>query len=179
MELLESANYQGNKRFIESIPIFETLTTFQKEALVHAFSTQYFNPNTKIIKEGDPGELLYMIKEGNVVCSSGEQEIRRMGKGSYFGEQALLYKEMRTATVTAVDRVKCVVISGNKLNKVLGSQLQSIIYQNSMRISLEKNEFMKKLTKDQIDLLIKSIKVSTFSNFAIVIPAGTVKSSHM
>ena len=30
----------------------------------------YFNPGTKIIKEGDPGELLYIIKEGNVLCIS-------------------------------------------------------------------------------------------------------------
>ena len=179
LELLESVNYQENKQFIETISIFDTLTPSQKEALVHAFSTQYFNPSTKIIKEGEPGELLYIVKEGNVLCTRGEQEIRRLGKGSYFGEQALIYNEMRTATVTAIDSVKCVAISGGKLGKVLGSQLQSIIYQNSIRIALEKNQYMKKLTKEQIDALISNLKVKTFPDQSVIIAAGMVKNSHM
>lgn len=179
LELLESANYQENRQFIDTISIFETLTLSQKEALVHAFSTQYFNPSTKIIKEGDPGELLYIIKEGNVLCTRNNQEIRRMTKGSYFGEQALIYHEMRTATVTAIDNVKCIVISGLKLEKVLGSQLRSIIYQNSIRISLEKDPFMKRLSKEQIDCLINNVKFKTFQSGSIVIPAGTSKSDQM
>lgn len=179
LELLESVNYQENKQFIETVSIFDTLTTVQKESLVHAFSTQYFNPSTKIIKEGEPGELLYIIKEGNVLCTRGDQEIRRMGKGSYFGEQVLIYNEMRTATVTAIDCVKCIAISGEKLNKVLGSQLQSVIYQNSLRIALEKNNLMKKLTKYQIDSLIENLKIKVFDDADIVIAAGTLKSSFM
>ena len=179
LELLESVNYEENKLFIETISIFETLTPNQKESLVHAVSTQYFNPSTRIIKEGEPGELLYIVKEGNVLCTRGELEIRRLGKGSYFGEQALLYNEMRTATVTAIDRVKCVAISGQKLNKVLGSQLQSIIYQNSIRIALEKNHFMRKLTKEQIDALIINLKIKTFTDRAVIIASGMLKKSHM
>ena len=175
LELLESANYQENKQFIETIPVFETLNANQKEALVHSFSTQYFNPGTKIIKEGDPGELLYIIKEGNVLCTRDEQEIRRMGKGSYFGEQALIYNEMRTATVTAIDNVKAIVISGAKLTKVLGDKLSSIIYQNSMKICIEKNNLLKKLNKEQIELLINNMKIKYFQNESIVIPAGTTK----
>lgn len=179
LELLESVNYQENKQFIDTIPIFDTLNAGQKEALVHSFSTQYFNPGTNIIKEGDPGELLYIIKEGNVLCSRGDQEIRRMGKGCYFGEQALIHNEMRTATVTAIDNVKAIAISGSKLNKVLGDRLSSIIYQNSMRICMEKNQYMKKLTKDQIDLLINNMKLKSCSNGGVVIPAGTYKSHHI
>jgi cGMP-dependent protein kinase len=179
LELLESVNYLENKQFIETIPIFETLTTGQKEALVHSFSTQYFNPGTKIIKEGDPGELLYIVKEGNVLCTRAEQEIRRMGKGSYFGEQALIYNEMRTATVTAIDNVKAIAISGAKLNKVLGDKLSSIIYQNSMRICMEKNQLLKKLNKEQIELLMVNMKLKNFSDGSVVIHAGTHRSSYI
>jgi CRP-like cAMP-binding protein len=37
------------------------------------------------------GELLYVVKEGEVVCTIDSVERRRMGKGEFFGEQALLY----------------------------------------------------------------------------------------
>jgi cGMP-dependent protein kinase len=44
-----------------------------------------------------------------------------MHKGDFFGEQALLYNVPRTATITAVGDVKCVAISRENLNRVLGS----------------------------------------------------------
>lgn len=179
LELLESANYQENKQFIDTIPMFETLTVNQKEALVHSFSTQYYNPGTKIINEGDPGELLYIVKEGNVLCTREDIEIRRMGRGCFFGEQALIHNEMRTATVTAIDNVKTISISGAKLTKVLGDKLSSIIYQNSMKICIEKNHLLKKLNKDQIDLLINNMKIQYFHNDSIVIPAGTKKGQNI
>ena len=179
LELLESVNYQENQQFIETISIFETLTSSQKEALVHAFSTLYFNPGVKILKEGEPGELLYIVKEGNVLCTKGDSEIRRLGKGAYFGEQALIYNEMRTATVTALDNVKCIAISGTKLSKVLGSQLQSLIYHNSIRIAIEKNHYLKKLSKEQIENLIENMKFKSFTDHSVVIPAGSLKANCM
>jgi len=62
---------------------------------------QKFENGEAIIREGDAGDLFYLIKEGDVVASVEGKEIRRMGKGNFFGEQALLYDAGRTATVTA------------------------------------------------------------------------------
>lgn len=54
--------------------------------MVGALSTLYFHAGEKIVIEGDPGDLLYIIKEGNVSCLQKSTEIRRMGKGEFFGE---------------------------------------------------------------------------------------------
>ena len=141
VQALEMANYEENRTFIDSIPSFSALTEKQKETLVHSLTSHNFTPGSRIVNEGDPGDLLYIIKEGVVIVTQNNKEVRRMTKGFHFGEQALLYSMARTASVTAVDNVKCVAISGQELTNVLGNKLQDIIYTNSIRISLEKNYY--------------------------------------
>jgi cGMP-dependent protein kinase 1 len=179
VEALELVNYEENKLFINSIPIFESLTPNQKENLLHSLTSHFFIPGSVIVNEGDPGDLLYIIKEGIVLITKDNQEVRKMGKGFYFGEQALLYSSVRTATVTAIDDVKCVTISGEKLTKVLGNQLYDIIFTNSIRISLEKNKILQKLTKFQSEVLIKVMKIKTFTDGEIVIKPDTSLKDYM
>ena len=128
VQALEITNYEENRNFIDSIPIFNALTNNQKETLVHSLTSHDFSPGSFIVNEGDPGDLLYIIKEGVVIVTQNNKEVRKMTKGFYFGEQALLYSMARTASVIAVDNVKCVAISGQELNNVLGSKLQDIIF---------------------------------------------------
>jgi cGMP-dependent protein kinase len=173
LELLEQANYEENKAFIESIPVFEVLTKGQKDTLVHSLTNHNFVPGSVIVNEGDPGDLLYIIKQGIVLVTKNNQEVRRMGKGFYFGEQALLYASPRTATVTAVDHVKCVAISGGELTELLGNKLQDIIYRNSITISVEKNEVLRKLTKGQIEVVVQNMRVLSFEEQDQVVATGT------
>lgn len=74
-----------------------------------------FSRGQNIVNEGDPGDLLYIIKDGVVSCLKGDKEIRQMGKGDFFGEQALLYNSPRTATVRALSEVKCLSIKRSNL----------------------------------------------------------------
>jgi cAMP-dependent protein kinase regulator len=76
--------------------------------MVGALTTHTFKDGQRIVNEGDPGDLFYLIKEGTVVCTKKGAEIRRLGRGDYFGELALLYNSPRTATVSAIGEVKCV-----------------------------------------------------------------------
>lgn len=157
--------------------MFEILTHSQKLALVNSLSTMSFRAGEKIVNEGDPGDLFYIIKDGTVSCKKADFEIRQMTKGDYFGEQSLLYNCERTASVFAVDDVKCVGISREKLTKALGSQLQQIIYQNSKRIAIEKDSILSQLSTDQIEKLLKCLTVTTYHNRDTVIPKNIPKGS--
>jgi CRP-like cAMP-binding protein len=53
-----------------------------------------------VIREGDSGELFYVIGEGEVEVAG-----RTLGKGDSFGEIALLRDVPRTASVTAISSV--------------------------------------------------------------------------
>lgn len=58
-----------------------------------------------VCREGDPGDVMYLIREGTAAITTrvGEQsvELARLGPGQFFGEQALLTHAARTATVRA------------------------------------------------------------------------------
>jgi cGMP-dependent protein kinase len=179
VESVNSSSYQETKSFIESVPIFSILTPAQKEALLGCVVINRFMPGQRIVNEGDPGDLFYIIKEGSVICTQRQKELRTMSKGEFFGEQALLYNSTRTATITANGEVKCLCINRESLTKVLGSQLQNIIYRNSLKISIEKSQYLRVLTKDQQQKLIECAKVRTFAPNSVVIPEGTPRTSKL
>ena len=81
---------------------------------------EHFEPGQAIFREGDHGDWLYLIEEGEVevrkhVAGEGEVPIRRLGPGDCFGEIALLGDHVRTASthsltsanVLAIDRDAC------------------------------------------------------------------------
>ena len=179
VESVNAQNYQENKRFIESVPLFQILTPIQKETLVGSLSTLKFRSKERIVNEGDPGDLFYIIKEGTVMCLQAGKEIREMGRGDFFGEQALLYNSVRTASIVAVSDVKCVALGRDRLTKVLGSQLQQILYQNSKRMALDRSENLAKLDSEQSARLISMMRVETYIKGKVVIPAGLGKGSKL
>lgn len=180
VERINAFNYNENMLFLNSIPIFDTLTPYQKECLVGALTIHKFSRGQRIVNENDPGELFYIIKEGQVSCTQGDSEIRRMARGDFFGEQALLYNSARTATITAIDNtVKCLSINRNMLASVLGDNLDSIIYKNSIRIAFDGSKTLSKLTKFQQERLITSMKVVKYEPTQVVIPKDTLKSNEL
>jgi cAMP-dependent protein kinase regulator len=63
------------------------------------------NPQYLIIKEGEPGEVLYIIESGKMTCSkiiNGESKIfKKYCEGDVFGELTFLYNAPRAATIQA------------------------------------------------------------------------------
>lgn len=176
---INSLNYRENKAFIENVSLFHVLTDDQKEHLLNSLNTQTFPAGTNIVSDGDPGELFYLIKEGRVSVTKNGSELREMSKGDYFGEQALLYKQNRTATVQTITNVTCLSIASDALSLALGSKLQHIIYRNSVKISLENDEFLKKLNQSQISAISESIQVYSYKPGQIVANQGTCKSLNL
>ena len=79
------------------------MTAEQKDSIAGALITQKFNKGENIVNEGDPASSFYIIKDGTVVVLKDAKEIRKMVKGDSFGEQALYYNTVRTATVKAIN----------------------------------------------------------------------------
>ena len=78
---------------------------------------------TVICREGDPGDAMYLLREGTVTVTTrvgGETiELARLGPGQFFGEQALLSRENRSATVRSVTPVSLWELSAADFNEVL------------------------------------------------------------
>ena len=89
------------------------LTSFLQR---HGVSHVHFAPGEVIFRQGDEGDFLYSIIDGQVEVvreepEGKEQVIRQLGPGEYFGEMALIRHSPRTATVRALTAVNAVVLS--------------------------------------------------------------------
>ena len=179
LKTLNTLNHEENKKFIKSVPFFQSLSDSQTNSLLSIIVSQSFSHGQKIIQEGDPGELFYIIQEGQVECSAKGQVIRSLSVGDYFGEQALIYNSPRTATVTAVNKVKVLSIGKDSLTEAVGDRLQFILYNNTLRIALDLSEHLRGLDKKMKENLIKSFEIFSFSKGEIAIPAGAMKNKYI
>jgi len=85
--------------------------------------TKEFKKDDIIIKEGDPGREMYIIKSGSVdvVKSDGDRDIilATLSRGDFFGEMAILENIYRTATVKAKETSRLIVLTtGNFMIKL-------------------------------------------------------------
>ncbi len=66
-------------------------------------------PGEVIFKEGDTGDQMFIIQDGNVKVTRSlggrEHVLSTLGKGDFFGEMAIINNIRRTATVTATSEV--------------------------------------------------------------------------
>jgi CRP/FNR family transcriptional regulator, cyclic AMP receptor protein len=60
-----------------------------------------FRAGQKIFREGDPGDLMYVVRDGQVDLHVKGQLVDALGPGGVLGEMALIEHAPRTATATA------------------------------------------------------------------------------
>ncbi|MGE5225839.1 MAG: MFS transporter [Planctomycetaceae bacterium] len=91
---------------LRQVPMFGHLAEPVLERLARNAGEAAFAAGTAIVSEGEPGDLFYVVAEGEVRVSVAGAEVARYGPGEYFGEIALLRDVPRQATVTATSDVR-------------------------------------------------------------------------
>jgi NADH:ubiquinone reductase (H+-translocating) len=86
----------------------------------------HYEAGTYIFRQGEPGTHFYMVAEGEVEVlrehSTGEQIVlKRLGKGEYFGETALLTHGRRNASVRCVTPVDVITIGRDDFAALAGA----------------------------------------------------------
>jgi MFS family permease len=88
---------------LRRVAIFAPLPQYVQEQLARHLIQVSAKPGDVVIREGDPGDRVYVIRSGRVAVSKRGRLVAELGPGDYVGEIALLRDVPRTATVTVVD----------------------------------------------------------------------------
>jgi CRP-like cAMP-binding protein/Zn-dependent protease len=86
---------------LRGLSCFSNLSTTQLWELLDQGTWVSFAPGDQIMRQGDVGDAFYALSSGQVDIVKGERLVTTIGRGSYFGEVALLMEVPRTATVLA------------------------------------------------------------------------------
>jgi CRP-like cAMP-binding protein len=85
---------------LRAVDLFAPLSLATVETLAVRATAQAVSAGETIVRVGDVGSLFYVIAEGAFEAQAGPIR-RRLGRGDYFGEIALLRDVPRTASVHA------------------------------------------------------------------------------
>lgn len=89
------------KEVIDSINLFkDTGEEFRKEISIY-LKPMVLTPGDIIFKEGDEGNKMYFVIQGNLEVLSSDKTIAELKSGDFFGEIALFRNSKRNATIKA------------------------------------------------------------------------------
>ncbi|HSN26318.1 MAG TPA: cyclic nucleotide-binding domain-containing protein [Kofleriaceae bacterium] len=107
---------------LAATPLFAGMSQEALGSLVEQLQLVTLSKGEVLFYEGDPGDALYVIVEGEVSVSAEgppRVEMARLGPGSFIGEVALMTDQPRSATVAAVADAELLRIDRKTLSKVL------------------------------------------------------------
>ncbi len=97
---------------LAGVPLLSGLDRKHLEQLGRDFSERTFPAGSVVVREGDEkGIGFFVVAGGEGVVTVKGAEVAKVGPGSYFGEVALISDRTRTATVTAVTDLRCMVMT--------------------------------------------------------------------
>jgi cGMP-dependent protein kinase 2 len=111
--------------FLNSVPILQNLSSEERSRLAGALEEHVYEKGARVVQQGDPGDLFYIIKEGEAVVYQdtprGTRLVNKLFKSDFFGEQALLRREPRMASVEALSaKLVCLALRRDVFENLLG-----------------------------------------------------------
>jgi len=132
-QLQEEVKLVLYSRLVMQVPFLQTLDARALRFLIGRLSDQVFLPADFIICRGDIGNEMYFLREGFAgvfTCQRAphweDDEIKKVEKGSHFGEIALLTGQLRTAWIMA--RAYCLtsVLQASAIDNLMAQDPTSI-----------------------------------------------------
>ena len=100
--------------------LFKNLSEKTLELIATKLKKVRYKENEVIVTENTEGETFFLINKGRVRITKNGKFIRDLESGSCFGENVLLSNDTkRSATVIAIDKVVCYILSKSEFDLIL------------------------------------------------------------
>jgi hypothetical protein len=108
---------------LSRVDVFRALDAGGIDRLARRLRQVVFGPGEVILRQGEPGDSLYVVRRGSVAVQIGVQgaskDVAALGEGDFFGEMSLMTGALRTATVVAKTDVECHVVDKEAFQEIV------------------------------------------------------------
>ena len=132
--------------YIKRCPFFDFCSDDVHRALASALQAVRFAKDDIIVQQGDLGAEMFFLVSGTVEVVSSDRSMvyATLDAGAFFGEQALFYRQQRTATIQAADCCELLILTKNDLDNELLSRdfdltLMRSIFENLKESNQKRN----------------------------------------
>lgn len=172
-----AAAYEENLKSIEGAYLFQYISQQEQESIAKSLQVLNFTNNQVILNKSSP-DFLCIIKEGSAVCKD-KTEICRFFTGDIFLSSDLTTKSYNNIEIHVEENSICLFLSYNTLIEILENSCKNFLNRVKLCFIMRNNKYLKKLSRLQEELLIRSISISEFEAGSVIIPEGTAKQSDM
>jgi len=154
-------------KILQQVPLFSGLDTQSLSSLRPLFEKETFLAKTKVLREGEFGDSMFIIVNGRVSVTKFNDEgkeifITKLSSGSYFGEVALIDNRPRSANINADNETNVLRLKKSAFEKLLVQDKTFAInfYRNCLNETLERmRETATNLTSSKTVLDQKSTRL--------------------
>lgn len=119
------------KQALQCVDFLNVLPPEFLDELAEAAQLRHYATGEVIIRQGDPGDELFIIIAGEVAAQirrddGSSVEVARLGPDSFFGEMSLMTGQKRSATIVATKGVDVFVIDHDDLAPILASSPEMV-----------------------------------------------------
>jgi CRP/FNR family transcriptional regulator, cyclic AMP receptor protein len=93
------------------VPLFAKCSKRDLEAIAKLADEIDLPAGKELTKQGDRGREFFVLLDGNAEVRRNNRKINALSAGDFFGEISLVSERERTATVTATDPVRALVLT--------------------------------------------------------------------
>jgi len=104
---------------LKQMPLFRHLTYKEIIRVLNVTEVKEYAANQPIIKEGTPGEEMFILLKGKVRVHKNEAFITQLLPGSHIGEMALIDRTPRSASATAEERSRLLILRRREFYEIV------------------------------------------------------------
>jgi serine/threonine protein phosphatase PrpC len=104
---------------LKQMPLFRHLTYKEIIRVLNVTEVREYAPGQEIIKEGTPGEEMFIVLRGKVRLHKNGAFITHLAAGSHMGEMALVDRGPRSVSATADDRSRVLTLRRREFYQII------------------------------------------------------------
>jgi len=110
--------------FLKSVDLFSKIPGEDLAQIAGISQEVNFENGELILQEGEMGDSMYLIVDGQVMIHRMGQQLTELGEREAFGEMAILDNEPRSASVTAAKDVTCLKVEREDFYELMSEKIE-------------------------------------------------------